>query len=432
MTPTIVFPALYVGSRELYHSLLTMPDYVLPVVEPSFLERTGYRGECLVDDFRDPARLLAKLDGWSRSKGRPITGVIGIDDEDQFAVPRAVARHFGVGFYDDVAVSVASNKFLQKCRFVCHGVPTGNFVLAEASNPKGGEALGFPSVVKTLTGSGSEYVFLNRDAGELADNVRYLRESLEHVEGDPRYRLIPGHVPGKPPWFDTRREFLVEEYLSGDEFSADFLCQDGRVRPLRLVKKLKGGPLGSFGGFYLLNLESASDEGVDLHELQRLGGRLAGALGVWQRGVMMVDMINGPYGLRVLEASIRPGLSTFVALMERLYGYTSLGVAARLAAGEPVDVAIPDVEGLAVYLRAGGPGVVERIDVSGLEALRKDLDIIDVWLYAKAGDVVIDAPHDHIDLILGYVLVKDPGRERVERVAEALRGACAIEMGRTS
>src|SRR5262249_28378373 len=152
MTPTIVFPALYVGSRELYHALRTMPDYVLPVVEPSRLERTGYQGECLVDDFRDPARLLAKLAGRSRSTGWTVTGVLGIDDEDQFEVARAVARHLGVGFYDDATVSVASNKFLQKCRFVRHGVPTGNFVLADASNPAAGEALGFPSVLKTLTG----------------------------------------------------------------------------------------------------------------------------------------------------------------------------------------------------------------------------------------------------------------------------------------
>src|SRR4051812_47692741 len=91
MRPAVVFPAMYLGSKELYHSLTSMPDYVLPVVAPDGLERTGYRGECLVDDFSDTDRLLSRLKDWSESTGRVLTGVLGIDDEDQFAVSRAIA-----------------------------------------------------------------------------------------------------------------------------------------------------------------------------------------------------------------------------------------------------------------------------------------------------------------------------------------------------
>jgi hypothetical protein len=427
MTPTIVFPALYLGTRELLDSLWSMPGYVLPVVEPGFLRRTGYAGECLADDFGDVPGLLDRIEAWSRRNGWPVTGVLGIDDEDQFAVSRAVARHFGAPFPDDAALSIASNKYLQKRRFVRFGVPTGGFALLDGENPDAGRDVGFPNVLKTLTGSGSEYVFKNRDREELSENLRYLCGALAAVEGDPRYREVSAHVPGEKPAFDTRREFLLEEYLEGDEFSCDFLIHGGKVQLTRVVKKLAGRHLGNFDGFYLMNETSASEEGVDLDELRSLCGRVAPALGV-ESGVQMVDLIRGRDGLRVLETSIRPGFSIFVSLMRAVYGYTSLGLAARLKAGEPVDVAIPEDEGLALHLVADQPGTVHTLDVSRLNGLRDELGVLDVGLYAKPGEVIVDARHDHFDLIIGYVLLKNPGRADLGRIARRVREACVIEM----
>lgn len=427
MTPTVIFPALYLGSRELYHSLLSMPGYVLPVVEPGFVERTGYAGGCLVDDFTDVPRLLAALGDWSRSTGRTFGGVLAIDDEDQFETSRAIARHFGLSFYDDATLCAASNKFLMKRRFVRHGVPTGNFLLWDGLDLRAGEGVGFPNVLKTVTGSGSEYVFLNRDTGELADNARYLLDTLRDVRDDPRYREISAPLAGRTRRFDPRREFLLEEYLEGEEYSCDFAVHDGRVRLLRVVKKLGGAFLGSFGGFYLMNTGSAAAEGLDPEDLTSVCGRVARALGV-ESGVQMVDLVKCRDGLRVLETSIRPGFSIFVALMLRIYGYTSLGVAARLMGGETVNGPIPEDEGLAVYLLADRPGTLKSIDTSGLDAVRGELNVIEVDLYARPGDPVVDSRHDHFDLIQGYVLVKNPGRGQVERVAARVREACVIEV----
>ncbi len=106
--PTVVFLAHCLGSQELLHSLAGMPDSVVPVVEPRFLERTGYAGPCLVDDYQNLPRLIQKLDDWSKTTGRPITGVLGIDDEFQFTLSRSVARHFKTPFHDDATLSIAS------------------------------------------------------------------------------------------------------------------------------------------------------------------------------------------------------------------------------------------------------------------------------------------------------------------------------------
>jgi S-sulfo-L-cysteine synthase (3-phospho-L-serine-dependent) len=428
--PTVVFPALYLGSKELAAALAGMPDYVLPVLTPDLRDRIAYRGVCLVDDFSDIASLLQRLGDWSQSTGRAITGILGIDDEDQFAISRSVARHFGLDFYADATLAAASNKLLMKSRFVCHGVPTGAFARVSDDDPPAAILeVGFPNVLKPLTGSGSEYVFLNRDPGELAENIRYLRTMLDGVRDDPRFGTIDAPIGrrGESQSFDTRREFLLEEYLEGEEFSCDFAVQCGRVQLLRVVKKLPGGHLGLFGGFYLMNERTWAAEGIDSGELASVCGRVARALGV-ERGVQMLDFKLGPDGLRVIETSIRPGFSAFVMLMQALYGVTSLGLAARLVGGEEVSFKVPEVEGLAVYLIVDGPGTVRRVDTSGLDALRPRIDVIDTWLYAQPGQAVADAKHDHFDLIQGYVLVKDPGREAVGRVAEAVRRACVVEV----
>jgi hypothetical protein len=174
----------------------------------------------------------------------------------------------------------------------------------------------------------------------------------------------------------------------------------------------------------LMNRASIARSGIELPYLESVCKRIAAAFGI-SRGVCMVDLMLTADGLQVLESSIRPGLSTFVPLMQQVYGYTSLGLLVRLVQGENVAVTLPDDEGLVVHILARGCGRIVRFDMSRVET---GPGVIDMHRYAEAGDVVEDSRLDHWDSLLGYVLVKNPPPGRIPEVLEEIDDAVDLSM----
>jgi hypothetical protein len=368
---------------------------------------------------------IHKIEAWCKEHRRRPTSLLGIDDEEQFRVAGQIAAHFGLSFYDSHTLAVASNKYLMKQRFVRCGVPTGRFTLLSETNGRARD-VGFPNVLKIISGSGSEFLFLNRNATELTTNRVQLQQAVARSR-DTRFRKVRVELDGAAYRLDPRQQFLLEEYVGGDEYSCDFLIQRGAVRLLRVVRKYPSAHLGYFAGYYLLNRGSLRHAGVEPDELRGVCKRVAQALDV-RDAVCMVDFKADAGGLRIIETSIRPGLSTFIPLMKQVYGYTSMGVLSRLRRGPHVTESMSRAEGLCVYFFADGPGRVTRIDTTGLTALRAEVDLLDTHLYYRRGTRVHDTAFDHTGLVAGYALIRNPGRDRVPELIERVAKAVHIEV----
>jgi len=418
----VIFVAFQVGGKEFLYFLKTMADYnlidrLLVIGSPGLLAsvRTSVRYS-IADNFKSLPGLIGRLDSWSRKYRCTFSGVIGIDEEEQYKLSRKIAGHFGLEFFNETTCSLASNKYLMKKAFRENGVPTGKFALVRGPGPDNVKGIGFPNVLKIISGTQSEYVFLNRNPDELHENFAYLLKAASLVRGDCRFKKQRLQLETETVNFNPRTQFLLEEYVPGEEFSCDFIKHNDEIKIIRVVKKIRGGHFGMFKGYHLLNKKGLAQNDIDLEYLREICRRIALAFSI-DNGVCMVDFKMNDGALTVLESSIRPGLSAFNHLMYEIYGYTSLALMVTQKMGMKVDVGIPEVNGAVVYLYALKSGMIGAIDTSGLEELRYRYNILDIYKYEDLDDWVNDSRESHTMLLRGYVLLKSPDESKLVELA---------------
>ena len=428
----IVFPALYIGSQE---TLAFARDIfaaglcarVLPVYRPDFVAVHRPPGQYLIDDFSSVAALCAKLRTWSTEMASGFSAVLGIDDEDQFSFSSELAKALSLSFYSSESLQAASNKYAMKERFKVAGVPSPRFQLLSSVEDASNTELSFPNVLKLVTGSGSEYVFLNQDRRALTDNYKNLRESLATTAEDTRLNVFVLKIGDRQQIIDTRESFLLEEYAGGDEYSCDFLVNKGLVSLLRVTKKFEAGALGLFQGFWLMSSASLKAKGPGESSLVEVCRRVADALMI-EDGVCMLDFKLDDDRLQVIETSIRPGFASFMPLMLGLYGYTSLGVGARQLLGLGLPAGLPDKEGLVVNILAPRAGVIRSIDSSALDVLKEDFQLYGSHFYAESGEEIKDISWDRFSFMLGWVAVGLKTGDAPSEVMERVKASVRVEM----
>jgi hypothetical protein len=371
---------------ELQNCVKSIPaDELLVVYRPEYVKRHSPVGNFIIDDFSDTPRLIQKIK--ESAKGKNIVGLIAIDDEMQFRLSSEIAKALSIPFYSERSQDIASNKFFMRQAFELANVPSLRYQLIGDLEDA---SLGYPNILKIMTGSGSEFLFKNDTKEELGMHLMAMKRAVK--VDDSRLREMDT-VFGK---VDTRKRFLLEEFAHGDEYSLDFRF-DGEVKLIRVVKKFTSGLTGYFAGFRLMNAKSIETI-FGKSRLEDMCRKIAAALEI-DGGICMVDFkYDGT--LRVIETAMRPGLSTFIHLMNELYGYASIRVLHEMLMGRDFKFDIPKKEGFAYYLLVNRPG--------RLKAISADVDSLPGFIckkfYSKVGDMIEDHESDHTDYLLGYVL----------------------------
>ncbi|MFW5738898.1 MAG: ATP-grasp domain-containing protein [Myxococcota bacterium] len=371
----------------------------------------------ITDAFCSPRALAAKIERLCRTHDARVTAVVGIDEELHFSLSRRLALHCKVPFHSEQTCFVASNKLLCKQAFVRAGVPTSAFALVSEPGGPAARSVGFPNVLKTLSGTQSQYLFRNESRQALASNLAKLREACGAAVGDPRFEPQSVVIDGTPMAWDPRRNFLLEAYVPGLEYSCDFLVDGSEVRIIRIAKKIPGPQLGIFAGYALLDGAGLRSEGFSLDRLMAVCVRIAQAFQVRQ-AVCMVDFKWTGDALMVLESSVRPGFSAFNHLMYDLVGYTSLALMVAHALGQPVALRRPVASGAVVYLIAP-EGEGGDLDTTRLQAHARALGITAIHCFPNEGE---STETDPARRLRGYALVRDCPPERLGYHINAIQG----------
>lgn len=424
---TLIFPAIHIPDIYLICSLesVDLKD-VLVICEESVAEHFGNPYNFIVDDLKSMDRLFLGIEEWGKKNERHFNSIIGIDDEEQFRITKKIADYFKIDFYSDKTLQAASNKFVMKKRFEKNKVPTGKFCLVSNSDDSPVDGIKFPNVLKPVVSTGSEFIFFNRNKAELDKNIKILKGVSQKYNDDSRFNEFSFIDEGKERMMDPKKEFLLEEYVDGVEYSLDFSIKDSDIDILRIVKKFSASQIGCFSSFYLMNKGSAEHYGLNWDNLKEMCKGVASSLMI-KKGVCMIDFKFVDGRLNIIETSIRPGLSTFIPLVYRLYGYTPLGIMIKTAQGVPSNEEMGEDEGMVIYLLAPHGGKLTKFDISRLKEL-SDIDVIDVQKFDETGDILVDTEFDHHDLQLGYMLVKNPGRENAEKIIKRISEAVVIEV----
>lgn len=325
-----------------------------------------------------------------------IRGIIGLDEEYGYKISKALADAFKTVYHSSKTINYVTDKHEQKKRMQKLGVEVPRHIVIDLHSvgfrDNGVKDLWscFPCVLKPVAGCASTGVYKNKDMKDLIKNVLRAKRYADLASG----------------------KFLLEEYIDGNEYSCDFLVDKNdsgiSVSVLRVAKKIVGeDSFANFDGFILFNPDSIMCPEFSLKQLSDICMRIARAYDMHQ-GIGMVDFKSLEGKIIVIESTIRPGIDTFIDLMARAYGYTSINILIRQYFGFPVKIHLPKTINASVCLLSSKIGKIKKYDTSRICESRFKQNVMCVNKYYDVGEVIskYDVPEEKSSS-LGYVLLKN-------------------------
>ena len=344
-------------------------------------------------------------------------------DCESMATAAVLAERLGLSYPTPQAVATCRSKFASKQAWSRAGLPCPRVTLVHTA----GDALQFAGtlggsiiVLKPLTGSGSELVFLCRDRDEITTAFHTLRTRLA-VHHD--HRMYAPHLCGDAQ-VDPRRVFVAEEFAAGDEYSCDFFLDDPEVRIIRMARKVPDRR-DLIGTTLAYVVPAALPAGLDAAALADQIRRAGRALGL-RRALGMLDFIVRDGRAVMLEMTPRPGGDCLPPLLLESGGLDILAQTLAFASGRRPDVHPPRRWRLRVGLRliAGQAGVIRRIKDS---ALRSDHRIVAYNVRHGRGCRISLPPDDYESRIMGHAIFRPTSRQSIEAECLDLAGKFHVE-----
>ncbi|MBU1740803.1 MAG: hypothetical protein KKC37_04595, partial [Proteobacteria bacterium] len=182
-----------------------------------------------------PGPVIERVREHTRRYGYVPQGVACFDCESLELAAR-LAEAWDLPFPPKNAIRASRSKFISKDIWRRNGIPCPRAAMIPDLPALSAfqEQVGGPVVVKPLTGSGSELVFICPDR---AAGARAWETIVSRLSGHPDQRMYTSAAddPGEP---DPRRVLCAEEFIVGQEYSADFILDQGRLQIIRVAQKV--------------------------------------------------------------------------------------------------------------------------------------------------------------------------------------------------
>ncbi len=420
---------LVVGTTSDYIALIyrRFPGRALFLTEtkertrPSVYLRPAAADEVLCDLSRPEEALSILKDHLEKHRLR-LSGIACFDCES-LALAAAIARSFTLPFASPKAVAASRDKFFSKRLWRNAGLPCPEVELVHSPSDaiRFLRALKRPAVLKPLTGSGSELVFLCRNDG---DCLQAFHTLLLKLGTHPNHRMYGDQYHGGER-IDSRRAFVIEESVEGEEFSCDFALTGDRLEIIRMTKKVPARD-HSFGTVLAYLLPAELPSGIDGAAFRRQLHRAAWSLGL-DRSICMLDFIVREGRAVMIEMTPRPGGDCLPDLERLSSGFDILGYTLDFAEGRETKPPEPSRwERLAgLHLLAERAGTVRAIDDRHLQ---EDPRVLKCRLAAGPGHPIRLPPDDYDSRKLGHLIFRPSSPEKFEEECLELRGKLRLEL----
>ncbi|MCY2929486.1 MAG: ATP-grasp domain-containing protein [Planctomycetota bacterium] len=375
-------------------------------------------GEVL-SDLTDEATVWAALGKHLDQHRLEISGVVCFDDEAMH-LAALLARRLHLPYPSPQAVLTCRNKHLCKEAWRACGVPTARAILAATDSQAADFAasVNAPVVLKPATGSGSELAFQCRTPAQAAQAFRDIREGLAARSDS---RMYSGDAAG---CLEKNPAILAEEFVTGQEYSCDFIVENSRAHVIRFARKILAhdAPLGTARGYTI----PSPPPGPEPQSIASFLARAANAVGI-ERSICMLDFFVDDGRLALLEIAPRPGGDCLPWLIRYSSGLDMLGLALDFAQRRPV--AIPPADKwqpmVGLRIRAEREGTLRRVDTSLLAA---DPRVRQIHLTRAPGHKVVLPPADYDSWIFGHVVFAPDAGVSAESQCDELRGKLRLEI----
>ncbi|HJX35026.1 MAG TPA: ATP-grasp domain-containing protein [Desulfatiglandales bacterium] len=256
-------------------------------------------------------------------------------------------------------------------------------------------------VLKPISGSGSELVFRCIDEAGVRESVSIIKEQLQKRRHNPLFRPIQD--PSASETIDPCKRWVVEEYVSGQEFSCDFILHEGRVHIVREAGKIKADDQ-TFGSVMAYTMPAVYPETFSREELYSVFLVAARSLG-YDWGHFMVDFIIRKDSAVILEMTPRPSGDSIPDLLGAATGRDILTeymdfMAGRFDASRILRTPTRPYASINFFIPASG--IITELDVS--EVMNQP-GTVALFLKKNVGDRVTLPPDDYDNRLLGHCIM---------------------------
>lgn len=414
----------------------TTADYIEVLIErfedrvffvTDFEERVKCKGvkpasssEALLD-LEDQGVIVNALKGHLQEHNIVPSGVACFDCES-LALASIIAGNFELPFPSLGSIMNCRSKNLSKSIWKVQGIPCPGFALIrnECDAVRFFDSLNGPAVMKPLTGSGSELVLLCKDKDDCRRAYKTITEKLQSHLNHKMYTAL-----NMPADENPREVIMMEQYIPGEEYSCDFILEDGYIRILRLAKKIINHEI-TFGTVSAYVLKADLPGKWDIKKLEARLQTASKSLGL-NRTIAMVDFKIYDDEVFLLEITPRPGGDCLPPLIQVSSGFDILKAALDFAEGK--QVVVPNMEQwekvVGFPLIASQRGVLKTLDAG---ALASDSRVVSCHFKRSIGDTIELPPEDYDSRLLGYVIFKPNFDKTLEEQCLGIAQKLIIEM----
>ncbi|MGE5841127.1 MAG: ATP-grasp domain-containing protein [Deltaproteobacteria bacterium] len=417
----------------------TTPDYVVKLYERYsisllFLTDTRFQNHPLLKRLPSSALIFAPLEKAAEAcrsmhaflaKAGISPHGIGCFDCDSLLLASRLGKELGLRFPGWEAIARCRSKFESKKTWINAGVasPAAAVVSSLPETMDFFRSHGKSVVLKPLAGSGSELLFHCNDAPDVTKAVTILGEELPRRKSNPLFRPCPS--PAGDCLVDPCACWVVEEFISGPEFSCDFVLQDGEVSFIRETGKIKAADK-PFGSVLAYTFPPRHPAGFEKGVLKEALKKAATSLG-FDWGFFMVDYILKDGTPVFIEMTPRPGGDSIPELVSAAAGLDTLALYLDFVQGhfkEPEKLSLPPESFASLNFYAPKEGTVQVLDGSKVAA---HAHVKKLFFKKQKGDRVILPPRDYDNRLLGYCIIEaNPG---LNLVAETRRLQQLLDVG---
>ncbi|WDF51264.1 ATP-grasp domain-containing protein [Paenibacillus sp. KACC 21273] len=320
------------------------------------------------------------------------------------AVTAEAGERLGIHGTSFVAASNARNKDLARQAFLRDNVPSAKFALVRDSEEAviAAARIGYPVVLKPTNAASSQSVYF-------VENESVLRDAFREI------------IDFKTTYMDfkVREEYLIEEYLTGPEFSVEIFLSQGEIAFAEITEKHTSDLpyfVETLHVFPSSIYQEQRDQIIDVAKQAVL------SIGI-QNGPTHVELKYTQDGPKIIEVNGRPGGDNITSdLIVNAYGINIFKETILKYLAQPLDIDKKKYQASAIgYLVADRKGTVRTI--TGLEHLHHE-DVKRYQIDVQAGsDVDIARSSDDR---LGYIIVEAATPIAAKHKVEELLGQIQI------
>ncbi|MEU1144011.1 ATP-grasp domain-containing protein [Streptomyces sp. NPDC005863] len=356
-------------------------------------------------DYSLPEEAVSKIVSFCRD-----VGVEGVLTVNEFLTPVAaqVCHRLRLPGNDPLLAGSARNKIEMWERFGSAGMARPKTWIVdnedEVSELMSSECLEYPVVIKPCENAGSTGVSIAFSRQEILDCFRHAKKLNES-----------GPYSG---WLDNR--VLVQEYLTGPEYSVESVTRNGHTEHVCVTEKVTTG--NEFRVDLGLGVPASLDDATR-KSVQEQATKAVQAVGI-RNGISHTEVKVGPSGnCTVVEVAARIAGGRIAWLVRNALGVDLWQACIDVALGNPVEVsATSHGYSAARFIVAGSPGrIVKLTNIPEVGGSVSEVNI----RRGPGQDIAVDGSSSGR---IGHFIVNGKDRDRVSQEADLLLSRILVEV----